>query len=76
MNFFVLFKKVGFIDFIVHPLWESWSDLVYPDAQDILDTLEKNREWYCSQADKKQTVDKNNNEKAQMSGSTSSALKK
>ncbi|RNA28494.1 cAMP-specific 3 -5 -cyclic phosphodiesterase 4D isoform X4 [Brachionus plicatilis] len=68
--------QVGFIDFIVHPLWESWSDLVYPDAQDILDTLEKNREWYCSQADKKQTVDKNNNEKAQMSGSTSSALKK
>lgn len=40
--------KVGFIDYIVHPLWETWADLVHPDAQDILDTLEDNREWYQS----------------------------
>ena len=40
---------MGFIDFIVHPLWETWADLVYPDAQQILDTLEENREWYQSQ---------------------------
>ncbi|KAJ7993321.1 hypothetical protein DPEC_G00271210 [Dallia pectoralis] len=40
--------QVGFIDFIVHPLWETWADLVHPDAQDILDTLEDNREWYRS----------------------------
>ncbi|XP_059196858.1 cAMP-specific 3',5'-cyclic phosphodiesterase 4D isoform X3 [Centropristis striata] len=40
--------QVGFIDFIVHPLWETWADLVHPDAQDILDTLEDNREWYQS----------------------------
>ncbi|NXG69783.1 PDE4D phosphodiesterase, partial [Baryphthengus martii] len=39
---------VGFIDYIVHPLWETWADLVHPDAQDILDTLEDNREWYQS----------------------------
>ncbi|CAH1774432.1 unnamed protein product [Owenia fusiformis] len=38
--------QVGFIDFIVHPLWETWADLVHPDAQDILDTLEDNRDWY------------------------------
>lgn len=38
--------QVGFIDYIVHPLWETWGDLVYPDAQDILDTLEENRDWY------------------------------
>ena len=43
------FNQVGFIDFIVHPLWETWADLVYPDAQEILDTLEENREWYQSQ---------------------------
>lgn len=40
--------QVGFIDYIVHPLWETWADLVHPDAQDILDTLEENRDWYNS----------------------------
>lgn len=40
--------QVGFIDYIVHPLWETWADLVHPDAQEILDTLEDNREWYQS----------------------------
>lgn len=39
---------MGFIDFIAHPLWETWADLVHPDAQEILDTLEDNREWYQS----------------------------
>nr|XP_032636224.1 cAMP-specific 3',5'-cyclic phosphodiesterase 4A-like [Chelonoidis abingdonii] len=38
--------QVGFIDYIVHPLWETWADLVHPDAQEILDTLEDNRDWY------------------------------
>lgn len=37
---------MGFIDYIVHPLWETWADLVHPDAQGILDTLEDNRDWY------------------------------
>ncbi|NXY23648.1 PDE4D phosphodiesterase, partial [Atrichornis clamosus] len=40
--------QVGFIDFIAHPLWETWADLVHPDAQELLDTLEDNREWYQS----------------------------
>uniref|UniRef100_A0A1B6DRH6 Phosphodiesterase n=1 Tax=Clastoptera arizonana TaxID=38151 RepID=A0A1B6DRH6_9HEMI len=39
-------SQVGFIDYIVHPLWETWADLVHPDAQDILDMLEENRDWY------------------------------
>lgn len=39
---------MGFIDYIVHPLFETWADLVYPDAQNILDQLEENREWYQS----------------------------
>lgn len=38
--------QVGFIEFIVHPLWETWADLVYPDACAILETLEQNRDWY------------------------------
>ena len=37
------------MDYIVHPLWETWADLVHPDAQEILDTLDDNREWYQSQ---------------------------
>ncbi|XP_051828290.1 cAMP-specific 3',5'-cyclic phosphodiesterase 4C isoform X1 [Antechinus flavipes] len=41
-------SQVGFIDYIAHPLWETWADLVHPDAQEILDTLEDNREWYHS----------------------------
>ncbi|XP_072160419.1 3',5'-cyclic-AMP phosphodiesterase isoform X4 [Bemisia tabaci] len=41
-------SQVGFIDYIVHPLWETWADLVHPDAQEILDMLEENRDWYQS----------------------------
>ena len=44
-----MYLQVGFIDYIVHPLWETWADLVQPDAQDILDALEENRDWYQSQ---------------------------
>ena len=46
--FFLNRFQVGFIDYIVHPLWETWADLVHPDAQDILDGLEDNRDWYFS----------------------------
>eukprot|EP00094_Tigriopus_californicus_P008806 TCALIF_08487-PA protein Name:"Similar to dnc cAMP-specific 3',5'-cyclic phosphodiesterase, isoform F (Drosophila melanogaster)" AED:0.28 eAED:0.28 QI:0/0.66/0.7/0.8/1/1/10/946/529 len=42
-------SQVGFIDYIVHPLWETWADLVYPDAVDILANLENNRDWYFNQ---------------------------
>jgi cAMP-specific phosphodiesterase 4 len=41
-------SQVGFIDYIVHPLFETWAELVYPDAQEILDQLEDNRQWYLS----------------------------
>ena len=39
-------SQVGFISYIVHPLWETWAELVYPDAQEILTTLENNRQVY------------------------------
>jgi cAMP-specific phosphodiesterase 4 len=45
-------SQVGFIDFILHPLWESWCELVSPDAQEILDSLENNRNWYSEQVEK------------------------
>jgi len=40
--------QVGFIDFIVHPLWETWADLVHPFCAELLDELEDNRVWYSS----------------------------
>lgn len=50
LNYYCVFRtQVGFIDYIVHPLWETWADLVHPDAQEILDTLEENRDWYQSE---------------------------
>lgn len=42
-------SQIGFIDYIVHPLFETWAELVYPDANTILDQLEDNRQWYLSQ---------------------------
>uniref|UniRef100_A0A1I8I4F0 Phosphodiesterase n=3 Tax=Macrostomum lignano TaxID=282301 RepID=A0A1I8I4F0_9PLAT len=39
-------SQVSFIDFIVHPLWEAWTELVHPDAEHILNTLEGNRDHY------------------------------
>jgi len=39
-------SQVGFIDYVVHPLWEVWAELVFPDAQDMLALLEKNRSYY------------------------------
>ena len=44
----VCIVQVGFINYIVYPLWETWAELVFPDAQDILDTLEDNRDWFHS----------------------------
>lgn len=42
-------SQVVFIDYVVHPLWETWGDLVYPDAQEILGNLVTNREYFRSQ---------------------------
>ena len=49
--FVLLIHQVGFIDFIVHPLWETWADLVFPDAQDLLEHLEENRNYYYQQTE-------------------------
>ena len=39
-------SQIGFIDFIVRPVWETWADLVHPDVQEMLDVLEENRLWH------------------------------
>ena len=38
--------QVTFIDFIVYPLWETWAELVYPDAQDIVTSLMETRDQW------------------------------
>nr|XP_039273339.1 cAMP-specific 3',5'-cyclic phosphodiesterase 4C-like isoform X4 [Styela clava] len=42
-------SQVIFIDYIAYPLWETWADLVNPNAQEIVDQLVSNREWYSQQ---------------------------
>ena len=38
-----------FLDLIILPLWETWAELVYPDAQEMLDNLSKTREFWHDQ---------------------------
>jgi len=38
--------QVGFISYIVHPLWETMAELVFPDAHEIMSNLEENRVYY------------------------------
>ena len=38
-----------FLDLIILPLWETWAELVYPDAQEMLDNLSKTREYWHEQ---------------------------
>ena len=45
----IYYFQVVFINYVVHPLWETWNDLVDPDAQHIVEQLVNNREYYRSQ---------------------------
>uniref|UniRef100_A0A914HDP9 Phosphodiesterase n=1 Tax=Globodera rostochiensis TaxID=31243 RepID=A0A914HDP9_GLORO len=50
-------SQIGFIDFIVHPLYETWAELVHPDANAILDQLEENRQWYMARLEEEEEED-------------------
>ena len=39
-------SQVTFIDYFLHPLWETWAELVFPDAQPMMDYLAKTREHW------------------------------
>uniref|UniRef100_A0A183T6Q5 PDEase domain-containing protein n=1 Tax=Schistocephalus solidus TaxID=70667 RepID=A0A183T6Q5_SCHSO len=43
---------VSFIDFITYPLWETWSDLVFPHGQIMMDNITKNRCWFSTASHK------------------------
>ncbi|KAM7538810.1 hypothetical protein Aperf_G00000049059 [Anoplocephala perfoliata] len=42
--------QIGFIDFIVHPLWDTWCDLVHPAGEHILEALDANRDILLNQS--------------------------
>jgi len=42
--------EVGFIDYVVHPLFRGLADLVYPDLAFILTQIDVNREWHAKMA--------------------------
>ncbi|ESO03453.1 hypothetical protein HELRODRAFT_139196, partial [Helobdella robusta] len=48
-------SQVGFIDFIVQPLWETWAELVDPYCNDILDEIETNRNYFQLLSDNNET---------------------
>ena len=66
--------QVGFIDYIVHPLWETWADLVHPDAQKILDALENNRDWYQAQLPPSPSLEEEDEVKSGSTDSTEDPL--
>ena len=66
--------QVGFIDYIVHPLWETWADLVHPDAQEILDALENNRDWYQAQLPPSPSLEEEDEVKSASTDSTEDPL--
>lgn len=39
---------MSFIEYVIFPLWETWGELVYPDAQDILDHLSKTKDYWST----------------------------
>ena len=40
--------QVGFIDYIVLPLWETLGELMFPYCQEMLTQLNENRMYYFS----------------------------
>jgi cAMP-specific phosphodiesterase 4 len=48
-------NQIAFIDYVVYPLWETWANLIYPDCQPFLETLEANREYQQAIHDREQS---------------------
>ena len=36
----------------MYPLWETWAELVYPDAQNILEHLSQTRDYWFKLTEK------------------------
>ncbi|KAL7058315.1 hypothetical protein AAHC03_017175 [Spirometra sp. Aus1] len=42
--------QIGFFDFVLRPLWETWCDLVHPAAEHMLEALDSNRNTIQAQS--------------------------
>lgn len=40
-----MYVQISFIDNLAYPLWKAWADFVYPDCDEILETIRDNRHW-------------------------------
>ncbi len=40
--------QISFIEYIIFPLWETWAELVYPDAQDVLDNISAIKDYWAA----------------------------
>lgn len=67
----VAMNQVGFIDYIVFPLWEAWAELVYPCGNDILAYLDANRMFYVKQAELEKQLNSNSGCSAEADGESS-----
>ncbi|CAH8655334.1 unnamed protein product [Dicrocoelium dendriticum] len=41
-------NQIGFIDYVVYPLWETISELLQPEALFLLEAIQANRDWCTS----------------------------
>ena len=41
--------QASFIEFVVYPLWEVWSEFVYPHSQHVLDRLNTTLDYWTEQ---------------------------
>ncbi|CAH8581060.1 unnamed protein product [Schistosoma intercalatum] len=54
--------QIGFIDYIVYPLWETMAELLHPGVQVLMDNIANNRNWYMNAKEKEEKeVHKRNN---------------
>ncbi|RTG86095.1 cAMP-specific phosphodiesterase 4, partial [Schistosoma bovis] len=54
--------QIGFIDYIVYPLWETMAELLHPGVQVLMDNIANNRNWYMNAKEKEEKeVNKRNN---------------
>ena len=62
--------QVGFIDFGVHPVWETWAHLVDPDAQTFLKILDRNKQYYQAKSVSLQRTSSRNTTSSEIASST------
>ncbi|XP_018647025.1 camp-specific 3,5-cyclic phosphodiesterase,putative [Schistosoma mansoni] len=55
--------QIGFIDYIVYPLWETMAELLHPGLQVLMDNITNNRNWYVKAKEEEEEEVKEENKK-------------